>query len=243
MMRVAICEDDTVMLKKLCGLVKKNFKINKIEVEIDSYQLGEDTLKHHRQKLFDLLFLDLIIPDIHGFDIAKYARQISGKTLIVFITTADELVYSSFDFNPFSFIPKLSYEFIEKRLAHVIKNVAAHLRQVEKVVLTLPFGEKKSVPIGDITYIKSDNNYINYVMGEEEESITVRETVSAAAERLAGYGFVRIDNRVIVNLKYVRRIDYHNHEVILSRSGQAFKISRRRKKDVDDAYIRYLKST
>jgi two-component SAPR family response regulator len=55
---------------------------------------------------FDVIFLDIDMPEITGFDAAKKVKEISPESKIIFVTSKHDLVYNSFEYQPFYFIRK-----------------------------------------------------------------------------------------------------------------------------------------
>ena len=77
-----------------------------------------------------------------GFDVAKQMREISKDTYLIFITTESSLVYDSFDFQPFYFIPKGKPQVFEERLRHVAGKLALHTAANEKILIDGSFDNK-----------------------------------------------------------------------------------------------------
>lgn len=93
------------------------------------------------------------MPDIDGFEVAKRIRASLDTTQIVFVTTEDSLVYDSFDYQPFCFIPKTTPEILNVKLETVIKKLAANSRKTVRSVLN--FHAMKSdifIPIRSFIY-------------------------------------------------------------------------------------------
>jgi DNA-binding LytR/AlgR family response regulator len=239
MLRVAICDDDPVMLEKLSLMVSNKFDSYNIGFKLHLFSDGKDLIKEYQEKHFDVLFLDIQLPEFNGFDVAKLVRKQSRKTYIIFVTTEDGLVYDAFDFNSFYFIPKFSDAFIEKKLEHVIKNLVSELKQHTTITLELPFSDKKVISLNSIVYIKSEKNEIKYFL-DNAEHILIRGKLSEAEENLADYGFVRIHNRFLVNLFHIKQIDYPNFEI--KTTAETLKMSRSYKSDLEKTYNDYLNS-
>ena len=106
MVYTAICDDNDAMLNFLNTKICEIFTENGICFELQSFLSGQDFLQKHESNPFDVVFMDIVMPEIDGFEVAKQIRRISFNTYIIFITTESSLVYDSFDFQPFYFIPK-----------------------------------------------------------------------------------------------------------------------------------------
>ena len=95
-MQIAVCDDEKVYLDCLSRKIKACFKEFEIEISLDKYLNAVSFLEQHEQNPYDVVFLD----------VANRIRNLSEKTIIIFITTENHLVYESFDYRPFNFIPK-----------------------------------------------------------------------------------------------------------------------------------------
>ncbi len=86
-MRIAVCDDVQVFLDLITGILIKEFKINSISCEIVAFKSCKEFLESHRNNNFDVVFLDIMMPEIGGFEAAKEIRKISEKTYVIFVTT------------------------------------------------------------------------------------------------------------------------------------------------------------
>ena len=153
-MRVAVCDDNKVMLDFLTGHISDCLKMHQIEHALSKFSCGTDFIEQHEKKPFDIIFLDIKMPDMNGFEVANKVRSQSENIYIIFITTEDNLVYDSFDFRPFNFIPKTDNDVFKIKLDNVIGKLADHIRENRPVCLTMAFGEKKYVSPTDIIHIQ-----------------------------------------------------------------------------------------
>lgn len=134
MVNVAICDDNKVFLNVLCRMIDEELKQCGVAHKISEYLSSKVFLEHHSIERFDVVFLDIVMPGLNGFDVAKDIRKISEKTYIIFVTTESNLVYDSFDFRPFNFISKESQELLEAKLSRVINMLANICRRVSRFV-------------------------------------------------------------------------------------------------------------
>ncbi len=148
MIRVAICDDEPATLNYLREQISKDFDQLGFEISLDSFSNGTEFMKDLERNTFDIVFLDIKMQDINGFEVAKRLRDLSDSTQIIFVTTKDGLVYDSFDYQPFYFIPKTNQEILSSKLKLVVKKLTDKIAQNHKIQLTLPYGEENiSIPI------------------------------------------------------------------------------------------------
>lgn len=239
-MRIAICDDDKIVLNNLKNLITKEVQTNNLYCEqVDTFTSGHKLLDEYSKKSYDVIFLDIRMPSIDGFEIAAKLREISYTTFIIFVTTESELVFSSFDFQPFNFIRKYPEEHFELQVKNVVKKLARHIRQNEMIILEMAYLEKKKVCVRDILYISSEKNYLIFHLPGSE--LRVRGKLTEASERFGVYDFVRVHNRFLVNMKNISYIDYPNDEIRMT-DNSLVNIGRSYKKALNEQYTLYLRS-
>ncbi len=212
-MKVAVCDDNKVMLEYISRKVDDNLMSLDVVHEISGFERSKDFISQHEKTPFDVVFLDIKMPDIDGFEVAKMIRKLSDNTQIVFITTEDGLVYDSFDYQPFCFIPKTTPEILKVKLETVIKKIVDKLEQNRKICLKLPHGEERYIYTNSILYICSHSNYLNII--RESETICIREKIADFFEKMPQQMFVRIHNRYIVNLQQIAAVDCADYKIIM----------------------------
>lgn len=240
MIYAAICDDNNIMLDYLVKIVSENFDERRVEYKIKPFHSSLDFLAFHEKQPFDVVFLDIIMPEINGFEAAKQIRRIASNTYIIFITTESSLVYDSFDFQPFYFIPKEKPQVLEKRLKYVIEKLTLNLAANEKVHIFGSGETERYISPNDILYIKSSSNQItiNLTVGK---AISIRQKLTDFLETLNQYIFARSHNRIVVNMKHIERVDYSNMEILLD-NGEVLVMSRGYKESFKAAYIRYTRN-
>lgn len=247
MITAAICDDEQAMLDYLYEHISAEFKRQGTDIQIGKFTSGKDFLNAHKARSFDVVFLDIRMPDIDGFDVATELRKLSEKVYIIFITTENTLVYDSFSFQPFDFIPKAppseinsdgSMEFLVRRISNVITRLLAQILSDATVCLPLPYNQKITVNTSNIQMIQSVRNYAEYVI-TGHEPVRVRAKLDDIESELDKHLFARLHKSYIINMCYIKDIDSRNMMVKL-RDGMIIPISKTYKRDFEAAYISFL---
>lgn len=239
-LRIAVCDDDTEMLQILSDWINRIFKEKEIMIELEAFSEGKELLDKHKEASFQVVFLDIAMPDMDGFQIAEALKQHNRKIYIIFVTSKDELVYKSFDYQPFHFIRKGEAKELESQLRHVAEKLITYSKYYDSIKLIRPHGLIEEVVVGEIVVVRSEKNYLEYEMSDNR-TIRIRGSLIVAEEVLQKYDFVRISSRALVNLNYIVRIKEREGEVIL-KTGFVYSLSRNNKKSVVEAYMKYLRS-
>jgi len=240
MIQVAICDDNEAMLDYLFNVISDTFWDKNLDCEVSLFNSGHNFLERHKNDPFDVVFMDIIMPEIDGFEVAKRIRRIASNTYIVFITTESSLVYESFDFQPFYFIPKDKPQVLEERLKYVIEKLTINVAANERVLIEGSGEAKRYIAPSDILYIKSSSNQITLHL-VNSNSIIIRRKLTDFFSTLNKYVFARTHNRIVVNMKHIERVDYSNLEILLD-NNEVVEISRGFKEEFKSVYVRYTRT-
>ncbi|WP_195939453.1 response regulator transcription factor [Romboutsia sp. 1001713B170131_170501_G6] len=121
-MKVLIVEDNSKLLKSLEEELKNHF-------EIDSCSFGEEAIYNIKQNIYDLIILDLMLPDISGLDILKSIRKEGIDTLVLILTAKESLndKVSAFEIGANDYLTKPFY------MEELVARVYAMLRTNGKI--------------------------------------------------------------------------------------------------------------
>ena len=86
-MRIAICDDNREILLFLKPALNTLFGQYTTDFEIFCFISGKALLEAHKRNNFDVIFLDIDMPNVTGFDVAKTIREEFSKCYIIFITS------------------------------------------------------------------------------------------------------------------------------------------------------------
>jgi len=244
MIRIAICDDDKHTLSVLERYISNGFKVHTDEFIVKCYDNGKRLLSDNSFNAFDVLFLDIDMPKISGFDIAQKLRSDFSRCFIIFVTSHSNLVYDSLDYQPFHFIQKNPPKYLEESFYSVIDKLMNHMKQNKKITLE---NDRETVNIyfRNIVYIESDKHYLNYYIQNREEPVLIRGTINEMEKALEIYSFIRIHRRFIVNLRYIKYIDTKIGKVCLNFNGKSKSLSlgQSYKTRVNEIYGIYLRDT
>ena len=122
MLTIAVCDDDpafaytlTQKLRELCA----HYVPDHIDCQIlPEFTSATEVLRYLSKYSIDILFLDIVMPQTNGFQLAGVLMERYPNTLILFVSAHDDFVYKSFAFNPFRFLRK---EHLAKELPYALQ--------------------------------------------------------------------------------------------------------------------------
>jgi DNA-binding LytR/AlgR family response regulator len=153
----------------------------------------------------DLLFLDIKMPDISG---TEFLMALPDPPMVIFTTAYSEHAVQSFELNAIDYLLK---PFSQSRFLKAC-NKANEQYELKKGAKTTTAGDifiksgygQVRVNVGDILYVQSMGNYMQFVLPEEK--ILSRLTMQETEALLPGETFVRIHRSYLVACGKVNRI-------------------------------------
>ena len=234
-MKIAICDDEKELILKLGKIIEDEFRLFQDELKIDYYETGEELLKGYEKNEYDVVFLDVYLPGLTGFEVAQEINKKRNSTYIIFVTSNSELVYECFDYKPFYFIRKDEYLAGVRKVA---KKLIKVMRQDEVLEVDIN-GINKNIVIADIIYIQSDNHSI--IIHTRKYKYSVRGNMTDFEVKLIPFDFIRVHRKYIINLSHLNNIDTELNEVKLYNDTR-LEMSRNYKKIVKEAQVKYERS-
>ncbi len=242
MIQIAICDDNEYELDILSRFINNGFSKHTDDYKIKCFTNGNLLLNYNEHIPFNVLFLDIDMPKINGFDIAKKLRNNFSRCFIIFVTSHSNLVYKSFEFQPFNFIQKNPQENLEESIMLVIESLMNNMKQNKKIILENS-EETAAIYYHNIIYIESDKHYMKYHIQNKEKPISIRGSINETYIELQKYDFIRIHKRFIVNLKYIKFVDKKIGKIYINYNGfkKSLSLGTSYRDIVDEKYTLYLR--
>ncbi len=234
MIKIAVCDDEKAFVNILHNNLKSIFDDLSLEIEIDDFCDPVPLLNSFSEILYDVVFLDIDMP-YSGFDAAAKLRERTSHTQIIFVTSKHNLVYDSFDYQPFHFICKRSPEELYSDLTRVAKKLAPLFAQHKKLEINDIVLGSITIPINEIYYIKSEKHYLFYYRASSADPIRERRTLSSLSDALQGCGFIKPHRQYLVNMYHISCLDAFLNTITM-RNGDNIPIGRRLKAPALDTY-------
>ena len=160
MFSIAVCDDNNAYLSLFKKVVKNQFQTcsdGEPGFSVDaSFDNGADLLEYADTHIIDILFLDIDMPEMTGFEIAKRLnKKFHGEILIVFMSAYDNFVYESFDYLPFAYLRK---ESISEDLPKVVFRICDVLLSKTRYIDLFCDKHKLQIDSREIMYFESKKN-------------------------------------------------------------------------------------
>lgn len=230
--KIAICDDDISQVDFLETILTPWLKINNILADIKKYSSAKSFLfDYESEKDFDILLLDIEMPEINGIELAKTVRKENHSLQIIFITGFYDYFSDGFDVSALHYLIK---PVDEGKLFPVLDKAINNLKYRQRSVLINTQDADIKIPLSDIIYIEAENVFIN--IHTVNGVYRTRTPLTKFYENLDD-SFLKVHRSFIVSLSYVKKITKKDLTLI---SGDIVPISRGMYETVHSALIRYL---
>ncbi len=231
-LKIAICDDEAGQREYLRDVVAAWAKKNRHGADVREYESAKSFLfDYGEEKDFDILLLDIEMPEINGIELARTVRAENSTVQIVFVTGYYEYFSDGFDVSALHYLIK---PVNEGRLCPVLDKAVSNLAYRQRSVLMSTSEGDVKISIGDIMYLESEGVYV--IVHTTKQKYRVRNTLAKLSQQLDGT-FFKVHRSFVVGLKYVKMISRTQITMI---NGDVLPISRGLYDDVHAALIKYL---
>jgi two-component system, LytTR family, response regulator len=237
-MRVLIVDDEPLARSALEKELRERRDVEEIAVALDAI----DALDKLQKKEFDILLLDIRMPEMSGIELVDRLKK-TGRTIpaVIFVTAHHEHAVTAFEKQAVDYVLKpFSSERVHEALDVAIRRTsterAASLMQVLPQLQSLIAKSAKMaikvegrilfIDPTEVVAVEAQGNYV--LLQRPSGSYLLRGLISALAEKLKPYGFLRIHRSVIVNSACVQEIHPCDtgEYMLRTRGGKEYTVSR-----------------
>lgn len=227
MIRIAICDDEQRFIDDLRTALDEIVMQESEDIDVETYIEGSRFIEELESgKRFDLIFMDIMMPDIDGIEIGYFIREKlkDNITQLVYISSENKYAMRLFKVQPLDFIIKP----IEiQEIKFVIKKAIDLTTRSNKYFVFYNNRGIVRVPFKEIIYFESVKRDV-YVCTQNEK-YKINETLNSLYDKVKDNDFVFSHRSFLVNFNYVRNI--MGNFIILS-NGEEIPMSKSKKEEV-----------
>lgn len=203
MLKIAICDDENVIINEIEGLLSDISKQHNIRMDIDAFYSGQELEKEVlRGTRYDLIYMDIEMENGNGIASAGNIRKVGENAMLIYVSAYDKYVLELFRLDVFAFLKKP----IDKELF-----IKTFLEVHEKICNKVFFftyssnGREYRIPCKDILYFESNGRKVNvYCLdGSVEEFYGKLSDVEGKLSK-GKIPFLRIHQSYLVNFLLIR---------------------------------------
>lgn len=218
-MKALIVDDERLARLELRRLLQAH---SEVEVVGEAHN-GAEALSLIRQASPDLLFLDVEMPEMNGFELLDQLEDQVPQ--VIFTTAFDQYAIKAFEVNALDYLLK---PIAPARLAAALQRAHACTPKVGLNRLFVRDGDRCwIVRVSDISLLESEANYVRLHFAKERPLI--RRSLNTLERQLDPAVFFRANRKQIVNLNWIEKtsLGVSGGLTALLRNGRTVAISRR----------------
>lgn len=231
--RVAICDDDPADLQQTEAMLREVAAQAHITCDVCCFHEGQKLLQAMEQgEAFSILFLDVVMPDMGGIQLASVLRARQDGTAIVFVSSNRDMALQGYEVAAVRYLAKpLEREKLREALVHCCQ----HRQGMKELILSTARGKRRFAP-ENIAYIETWGRGVRLHLGTgEQEDVCMR--ISEIEKLLPASQFMFCHRTVVVNLAWVQ---YLRHCEIELKTGAVLPVSKYRQNDTREKLMNYL---
>ncbi len=229
-LRAIIVEDEPTGIENLRFKLQENCP----EIEIVAECLnGKEAVRQIRRHLPDLLFLDIMLGDMTGFDVLKEIRQPTFE--VIFTTSYDEYAIQAIKSNALDYLLKPIdvdelIEAVSKMHRKLMeKDQAPASSRSTKLGFPISTGQQFIDP-DDIIYVSAEDN-VAFLHLPGREKVKLTKSLGFVEEMLEDRGFCRVHHSYMINFNHMNEYVRQDGGYVIMSDKKLISVARRRKDD------------
>lgn len=236
-MNIAVCDDEEIQRSLLKGYLEAWAEAGGHALRISLFSTGRQFLESLKETRFDIVLLDIQMPDMDGMSAAKALRETDGQTGIFFVTGYEDYLVQGYEVEAFRYLIKPVSE--EKLCGALDLFLKKRDGQRKLLMAETPEGIRR-MDAAEICYAEAFAHSCE--LHTLSECITVKTGISALekeTEKL-GLSFFRCHRSYLINIAQVRAVE---KEAAVFPGGIRVPVSRRLYQELNRRFIEYFLRT
>lgn len=235
-MNIAVCEDTFDDALHLIDFIRERYP-GEDKARITYFCTGTELIEAISQKqIYDLIFLDIMLPVINGIDTAREIRKYDTSVMIAFVTYAVEYAVQGYEVDAVCFLVKPLRKIDLKK---VFDKLEARISLHGETINVITGVDRCRLPVSDILFIEKQGRKTFIHMLDGTVHVT-RHLLRELMDMLQAYPlFIEPYKAFIVHFTHIRAIKRSEMQIYM-RNGAVIPISRNRMKAVLDGYMRLV---
>ena len=251
----ALLVDDEPLAREMIREMLKDDSDIEIVCECVNGREAIDAIQEHNP---DLIFLDIQMPEIGGFEVLEALKSVNVPH-VIFVTAYDQYAVRAFEVHALDYLLKpfdrerfdLAWRRakaqilaarngeMDQRILAILEELKAGSRYLERLVIKSG-GRVFFLDTDDIDWIEAEGNYVSVHTGKK--SHLLRETISSLDAQLDPKKFLRIHRSSIVKIDRIKELQpwFHGEYRVILQDGTQLTLSRNYRENLQEALGRFL---
>ena len=226
-MNIAVVDDNTLEREKLADIIRSYPRVSDT---VSLFCSGEEFVSKYKAKMFDVVFLDIMMNEVNGIETARFIREKDSDAVLVFASSSNDFASESYSVHADDYILKP----VTKEAVFAVLERAEKTKNRYEELLPLP--NETVIRLKDILYTLRSGHYIIFVtsLGEERVRMSHAEVLNVLDKYPS---FVECNQGSVVNLDSVEKLEDGR---FLLKNGEYLPVSRRKFAAVKQIYFDYV---
>lgn len=234
MLKIAIVEDNDSDARLLSECLDRYLTDRKEKYSLERFATAISFIERY-QGAFDVVFMDIELPDLDGMTAAKKMRRVDAEAVLIFVTNMAQFAVNGYEVNAFDFIVKpVKYPVFATKIQRILDHVSRRRDNDVRLTVRTENGVYR-LNASDIRYVEVMNHDLIYHLGKGQKTVA-RGQIKEIEKQLLPVGFFRCNRCYLINLKYVTAVK----ESTVTVDGDELQISRGKKKEFLAAAAKYF---
>ncbi len=215
MISAIVVDDDSMARESMRFLLEK---FDNIEL-IESFESAFDAKKYLAENSVDIIFLDIEMPELSGFEFLSTTKELPG---IVLTTGNADYAIEAFEYEVLDFLVKpINFARLSKSIDRYEKSKKIAIADREDMFVRSE-GKFVRVPFDDLLFAQTREDYMCLFMTDKSKLI-IHSTLSKLEKSLPESRFQKVHRSYIVNLSKIVDVDettivIEDHVIPISRA-------------------------
>ena len=239
MLKIAVVDDEYKFLFMYNNMISRLFSEHNVITDIKTFDSGKEFISSLLKNKYDLVFMDIDMPEISGIDIAAELRRNDQCFDLIFVSAHPHFVFETIRFTPYRFIRKVN---LKSETIEAIDSYCSRTQiRFKMLSLELQNGNSISEKVNDIVQFFTIRHNVYYINKSEDGSriLSRKYSLSQLEKSTKESGFIRVHKSYLVNYRFIRSI---NAKYLLMTDNSEIPISHGKKTEIQEKFMELLRN-
>jgi len=221
--RIAVCDDSIEHVDIISTMITLIVRENKLNCTLDTFTSSKELVISHEKRHYDIIFLDMEMPEQNGIETGLKIKNISDDTKITYVTAHKGYAFESYMVKAEDYLLKpIDLSKLEINILMCFKKLLA---KKERKFLDIADISRNlhRIFIDNIICIQREKDRKIHVKCIYKKTFVVNETISNMEKKLAdNKSIIKVNQSCLINLNNVRKI---TRDIITFSDDSTVKIS------------------